>query len=346
MDQASYITNANADKLLHEESPVDSEESTESSTLIFGSLHQIFEDLDENKDLIHSAIGLSGLLIPLNEPFESSKLEIAQSEQFSISYNEADLSGFSNRIMDSHVASNITTGLCGEAKEEAQYKSYEYWDSIFGIPVDFDLFEAFGSSFPSQMSGFLGYEALPIDIQDFPHGIGPSSQDLGEGDAKVKAEDLLEAVIASFGDGLDGTSPNSSETLLSPAAQVVQCDPIASSRSQNKLNELVKGGGHISVLWNNIESAFDTGNRNSSSKHSNSASSRSMASCLTDKEQPKDGQKHQLSGSKRKGRSGDSQRPRPRDRQLIQDRVKELRELVPNGSKVSLSCSSALLCLM
>ena len=39
--------------------------------------------------------------------------------------------------------------------------------------------------------------------------------------------------------------------------------------------------------------------------------------------------------SKRRARPGESSRPRPRDRQLIQDRIKELRELVPNGAKVT-----------
>lgn len=38
--------------------------------------------------------------------------------------------------------------------------------------------------------------------------------------------------------------------------------------------------------------------------------------------------------TKKRAKPGESNRPRPRDRQLIQDRIKELRELVPNGSKV------------
>ncbi|KAL0459420.1 UNVERIFIED_CONTAM: Transcription factor [Sesamum latifolium] len=38
--------------------------------------------------------------------------------------------------------------------------------------------------------------------------------------------------------------------------------------------------------------------------------------------------------NKKRARPGESCRPRPRDRQLIQDRIKELRELVPNGSKL------------
>ncbi|KAJ8899467.1 hypothetical protein K2173_018441 [Erythroxylum novogranatense] len=39
---------------------------------------------------------------------------------------------------------------------------------------------------------------------------------------------------------------------------------------------------------------------------------------------------------KKKVRPAENSRPRPRDRQLIQDRIKELRELVPNGSKCSI----------
>ncbi|XP_019105342.2 transcription factor EMB1444 [Beta vulgaris subsp. vulgaris] len=41
-------------------------------------------------------------------------------------------------------------------------------------------------------------------------------------------------------------------------------------------------------------------------------------------------------GNKKRARPGESSRPRPRDRQLIQDRIKELRDLVPNGSKCSI----------
>ncbi|KAG8389226.1 hypothetical protein BUALT_Bualt02G0206800 [Buddleja alternifolia] len=49
-------------------------------------------------------------------------------------------------------------------------------------------------------------------------------------------------------------------------------------------------------------------------------------------ERPREGGK----ANKKRARPGESCRPRPRDRQLIQDRIKELRELVPNGSKCSI----------
>jgi hypothetical protein len=39
---------------------------------------------------------------------------------------------------------------------------------------------------------------------------------------------------------------------------------------------------------------------------------------------------------RKRSRPGENPRPRPKDRQLIQDRIKELREIVPNGEKVCL----------
>lgn len=74
------------------------------------------------------------------------------------------------------------------------------------------------------------------------------------------------------------------------------------------------------------------------------SSSKSIVSLLINEEQQindmadghdKRDQKSSQS-SKKRGRSSDFHRPRPRDRQLIQDRLKELRDLIPNGSKCSI----------
>ncbi|XP_011627129.1 transcription factor LHW isoform X2 [Amborella trichopoda] len=43
-----------------------------------------------------------------------------------------------------------------------------------------------------------------------------------------------------------------------------------------------------------------------------------------------------LKVNRKRARPGESTRPRPKDRQMIQDRVKELREIVPNGAKCSI----------
>jgi hypothetical protein len=61
-------------------------------------------------------------------------------------------------------------------------------------------------------------------------------------------------------------------------------------------------------------------------------------SCNTNTAKSKDSQSNNPEGmkvAKKRARAGESTRPRPKDRQLIQDRVKELREMVPNGAKVA-----------
>lgn len=63
---------------------------------------------------------------------------------------------------------------------------------------------------------------------------------------------------------------------------------------------------------------------------SHSFSSTSHSRCSEQLERSQE----QAKTNKKRARAGENCRPRPRDRQLIQDRIKELRELVPNGSKV------------
>lgn len=62
-------------------------------------------------------------------------------------------------------------------------------------------------------------------------------------------------------------------------------------------------------------------------------SSRSHSKCNEQSDRPKEMAKI----NKKRGKPGENCRPRPRDRQLIQDHIKELRDLVPNGSKVTSS---------
>jgi hypothetical protein len=38
--------------------------------------------------------------------------------------------------------------------------------------------------------------------------------------------------------------------------------------------------------------------------------------------------------TKKRARPGESTRPRPKDRQQIQDRIKELKQIIPDGAKV------------
>ncbi|XP_023642850.1 transcription factor bHLH157 isoform X1 [Capsella rubella] len=45
---------------------------------------------------------------------------------------------------------------------------------------------------------------------------------------------------------------------------------------------------------------------------------------------------HEEGVKKKRAKAGESRRPRPKDRQMIQDRIKELRGMIPNGAKCSI----------
>ncbi|ESQ28882.1 hypothetical protein EUTSA_v10023398mg [Eutrema salsugineum] len=47
-------------------------------------------------------------------------------------------------------------------------------------------------------------------------------------------------------------------------------------------------------------------------------------------------QPHEEGVKKKRAKAGESRRPRPKDRQMIQDRIKELRGMIPNGAKCSI----------
>ncbi|XP_021770204.1 transcription factor EMB1444-like [Chenopodium quinoa] len=68
----------------------------------------------------------------------------------------------------------------------------------------------------------------------------------------------------------------------------------------------------------------------------NSSESCSIRSSTSSYREPMARPADQGKANKKRARPGESSRPRPRDRQLIQDRIKELRELVPNGAKCSI----------
>ncbi|XP_019098851.1 PREDICTED: transcription factor EMB1444-like isoform X1 [Camelina sativa] len=145
-------------------------------------------------------------------------------------------------------------------------------------------------------------------------------------------ENLLDAVIANMSNG-DGnvsreiSSSRSMQSLLTTAemAEAVPfgrkkhsiVSPVDSVTSQSSQAE-----GHILQNPSNICGAF------SSIGFSSTCLSSSSDQFPTSLEIPKK--------NKKRAKPGESSRPRPRDRQLIQDRIKELRELVPNGSKCSI----------
>lgn len=117
---------------------------------------------------------------------------------------------------------------------------------------------------------------------------------------------LLEAVVASV-----------CEKLPEPTCHKLQVDSASCSLNQSLVENEASYclSSEVSGVWS-----------------SRGFSSPNLSACSGQLERSQETAKV----GKKRARPGESGRPRPRDRQLIQDRIKELRELVPSGSKCSI----------
>ncbi|XP_010522161.1 PREDICTED: transcription factor bHLH155-like [Tarenaya hassleriana] len=144
------------------------------------------------------------------------------------------------------------------------------------------------------------------------------------------AENLLDAVVANVchNDSNIRCEIPSSRTMQSVLTNVERAEPSGHAKHDivssvgSVINQLALAERSTQQNPSDICGAF------SSIGFSSNCPSSSSEQFQTSMEMPKK--------SKKRAKPGESSRPRPRDRQLIQDRIKELRELVPNGSKCSI----------
>lgn len=132
---------------------------------------------------------------------------------------------------------------------------------------------------------------------------------------------LLEAVVANFkNDEVDKKNYTRLKTEVFLNRENV-------SESCASVGSLSTGYPLDCKTFNSLNSSASFG-----AHYSKGFSSTSCSRTSENLERPRESGKVQ----RKRARPGESCRPRPRDRQLIQDRIKELRELVPNGSKCSI----------
>ncbi|PIA36456.1 hypothetical protein AQUCO_03400381v1 [Aquilegia coerulea] len=146
---------------------------------------------------------------------------------------------------------------------------------------------------------------------------------------ECRSDYLLEAVVTK-------SSNTKSENAFSKSAESVLTTGKTSETSNciKHGNMMASGSVGHSAPWvenahENVKIIWD------STEVCNLKSSKELSSkSLSMSSKQSEIQTEQVKVNRKRARPGESCRPRPRDRQLIQDRVKELRELVPNGSKV------------
>ncbi|KAG6640093.1 hypothetical protein I3843_10G139500 [Carya illinoinensis] len=287
---------------------------------------------------------------PLCQPINTSQLETLESKLLGLScLNELQAyPQFSNYNLGasvepscgiSHLCSELMT-LGDTRVNDAGHKSAS---SITSLPIDSELHEALGQVFQNHIiedmhnSSFLIEDScrsssLTRNIDMF-NGAEPSS--LAKAD---DANHLLEAIVASVSSCIDDSLASRFKSSTSSTTSSGRGASLFELQSQSEASALINDD---STPWSDFRSSFvscDT------STFTGSVSFNNTRSKLIDKEQqgkpkgsmqPRKGNKLS-NASKRRARIGENQRPRPRDRQMIQDRLEELRQLVPNGAKCSI----------
>ncbi|CAN8247057.1 unnamed protein product [Cochlearia groenlandica] len=158
-------------------------------------------------------------------------------------------------------------------------------------------------------------------IQEMDPVFGSSGYELSGTDHLLDA--VVSGACSSSKQISDETTSESCKTTLSKVSSSSATTPSNSSPQGNHLSEMKHGTmvGQSSVYGSQISSWVE------------------QAHGLKRECSPRMMNKNETSkpGSNRKRlKPGENPRPRPKDRQMIQDRVKELREIIPNGAKCSI----------
>lgn len=241
-----------------------------------------------------------------------------------------------NELMDFHfeegaAESNFPT-FAGNEFESFISKSGWNFSSSHG---DYELQKALGTAIEDNTFQYT-YGASISGNNVACHTIGDTDvsglESVGFPMKEVEVEQVSEAVAANASSSFDDNSSN-----MSSRNHVAYSKRHDQSKHSASLED-------DKVPWSFLSSEFLVPGMNTSSSLSASLSSaESKISSLSDKQQQRKGSdslnpvklSRLSTTNKRRARYGDNQKTRPRDRQLIQDRIKELRELVPDSEKVN-----------
>ncbi|CAL5334988.1 unnamed protein product [Camellia sinensis] len=307
---------------------------------------------------------------PLGQSLNDTESEMIESSMVGFSAPEEELQAFfysdyyNVGILGEHANVTMSSYFDGGMMEQpfadydAEDMGHEDLNAFFSFPMDCELHKALGPCFLGQANEYLwdssltGEDACNSSSQIFNrdpiHGIGPSTLEssgcFAKGDG---AERHLEAVVPSMHNGLNDNlfnKPNDVDVDVKFSLTSSSSGQFAASTKAHSQSEESAFVEEKKVPWRSVTTAFGARGLNAVTKSPPASSSESMLTTLTGEQKPKKGCGYlqtrkgskPSNASKRRAKPGENQRPRPRDRQLIQDRVKELRELVPNGSKCSI----------
>ncbi|XP_052175030.1 transcription factor LHW-like [Diospyros lotus] len=313
----------------------------------------------ENEMCVQS-IGLTRVSEPLDQLLNDTESEMIDGivVGFSSLYEELQALSYSDNynVVGEHanpiIKSDTDIGMIEQpfVDKDADNWGNENVNTFLSFPMDSELHKALGPDFMDHTKESVWDPSISVDDinsvpgqifnSDLIHGIEPLDMEACEWSGEIhEAEHLLQAVLSCMPDSLIDNSSNRFEDVkISPLSS----GPfVASNKAHNQSEE------GAFVMEKRIQRNFALGEPSQKSITGfPSSPCESTVSTLVEQQQQqkkvvnchlqsKRGPK--LSNARtRRLRPGENQRPRPRDRQLIQDRLKELRQLVPNGSKCSI----------
>ncbi|KAJ4891375.1 Transcription factor bHLH155 [Raphanus sativus] len=186
-----------------------------------------------------------------------------------------------------------------------------------------ELLEALGSGFKQQSRGL---EEL-VKSEHSSATIRPTDDNMSHSQLTFDSapENLLDAVVASVVCHSDGNARDDIFSSRSVQSFLTSMEPSGHNNHivDRAMNQLPLAEVDTQQNPSDICGAFSSIGFSSTCPSSSSDHFQTSLEMMPKK-------------NKKRAKPGESSRPRPRDRQLIQDRIKELRELVPNGSKCSI----------
>ena len=154
------------------------------------------------------------------------------------------------------------------------------------------------------------------------------------------AEQLLDAMIAKLLDSSDDNVSCESGCVRSCSNSSSKCSDSCLTQCKTEDDALDLGESVLLSYTKSVLASINEDFTNSPARSSYKSTNVSSGPGEEDMahELYKEGSKSTNVGRKG-GNANNVHKPKPRDRQLIQDRIKELRELIPGGSKVYTSCA-------
>ncbi|KAL3839488.1 hypothetical protein ACJIZ3_024079 [Penstemon smallii] len=222
--------------------------------------------------------------------------------------------------------------------------------NFFSFPWDSELQKAFGQSVISESNHFTYDSSISCHNMAYSsiHDRDPSySVDMSgvESAGITVKENEVENLLASLiTNACSSSDDNSSEKSNLISSKILSSKHLASSKRPSQPKRSASPEGET-IPWSFLTSSFISQGRNVSCNFSAQVTSvGSKVSELDDNLKQRKGYdslnpvkvSRLPTTNKRRVRALDNQKPRPRDRQLIQDRIKELRDLVPDSEKCSI----------